>query len=328
MTKLYKIKERLSDYKKTADEIIGEFVAAENKAKARYSEMAFKEELNLNIFPKHAGKIRAEADWAIREINEILDEAEEEFTKWIMKPLDYSTAQTLDCIAKFDLRLSLPELQAIEPKVTESYFGQRIFEGIAGKSGYSVKIPNMKDCMDALQSVRNEAGFAISAYAGEVPFLGRELIGNWIYNNVDYGRYASFHHNLALNKLKSFSDIDRLEQLLELSKAPISYELSPKERKETKEKIVKLIKNGEVIEDEAIKIVEADPNFVGKLECFLSEEDGRGYAKEPEEKNALEKYFKIGGFRDPDPYQISQIRKMDGTSAGGKVDESILAEFK
>lgn len=329
MTKLEKIKDILRNYKKEADKEFEQFAKEEQRCRERYSEETFKHEMKTRIFPTAVGSLNGDREIAIINANVIFDEVEEEFTNWVTKPLDYSTAQTMDYINKFDLSLSLPELRAIEKKVTEGYFGQKIFRKIAEKSGYMVSnIPTMDECMDALERARKETKFALEAYAGEPPFLGREMIGDHIWNGISQGRYTTNHHIIALNKLKNTGDINELEEILQRTKAPIEYELSPDERKAISSKIKKIMVNGAINQETATELLKEDPNFVGKLESFLDEEDGRGYSKEHEDKETLEKYFQIGIYKPDSNYKITKVQKPEDSPNRGKVNEELLNQYK
>ena len=166
MTTFQKVKNLILAYRKFADQHYADYQAKEARARSKYNELGFQSEFIQKVWPEMAGKIWAECDDTIRKVEEVFDEIEQDFKKWVLEPLDGSTIQILDCVERFGLSLSLNELQVLGGSVRSSYLGTKIFAGLAEKNGYSVNAPSMKEYQDALAAARNNAKLAIRAYAG------------------------------------------------------------------------------------------------------------------------------------------------------------------
>lgn len=271
MTKYEKIAKLIREYQQRADKHFEKYKKEEAAAREKFSPEGFKSEFMRGTWPKFAGLARADADSIFREITYIFDEIEEDFKKYVMAPLDASIVQILDCIGKFDLNLSLNELQVIEQSVKGSYFGTKIFSGLCHKNGYIINIPEMKDYMEALRSARENTKVAIMAYAGssEKGFPGRDLIAEREWNGIKQGEYEVYHLTMAENFLHSGGTLERLEKMWIQAQAPILYTLTSREAKKVGESIKKIVgKNGEVDKEAAAEVLKQEPDFKSKLQSM------------------------------------------------------------
>ena len=136
MNKIDKIKSIIKKHQKDMDKHFAAYQKAEWTARERLSESAFKTEFMQETYPKFVGEAQAAADIAVLEANNIFDEIQDDLSKWMMRPIDASTAQVLDCINKFDLHMSFDELRILEQGVLKagSYLANRVFDGLCKKT--------------------------------------------------------------------------------------------------------------------------------------------------------------------------------------------------
>lgn len=272
MTKFEKIKEIIANFQKNADRHYSTYQERERLARAKYSPEGFREEHMMKTFPETMGQARASADIAIKEINDVFNDIDADLKKWIMKNLDASTVQILDCIKNFDLQLSLDELKVIEESVRSSYLGTRIFEGISEKNGYCVNNPRMEEYQSALKSARNNASLAVRAYAGspDNKFPGKDLLQKWEKDGVVLGNYEIFHMLYAYQYLQK-GELDRLEQMFDSTRAPMHYTLSDKEAEKVKKSIEGIVQGGKLNRKAAQQLLKKDPGIKSKLESMPSD---------------------------------------------------------
>ncbi|NDO70434.1 hypothetical protein FMM80_18015 [Schaedlerella arabinosiphila] len=135
MNKIDKIKLIIKRHQKDMDKHFATYQKAEQTARARLSESAFKTEFMQETYPKFVGEAQAAADMAVLEINNLFDDIQEDLSAWMMKPLDIGTAQILSCINQFSLQMSFDELRILEQGILKSgsYLGNRIFDGLCKK---------------------------------------------------------------------------------------------------------------------------------------------------------------------------------------------------
>lgn len=267
MTKFEAIKQIIENFQEKADLIFSDYNKKVAHAKGFYSEAQFGLEF-AGIWGAGSGKLSGEAQEAILEINDIFEGIEGEFRKWMMKPISDNLLQTLNCIRDYGLKLSKPELEILQDAVKGSYFGSKIFSGIAKESGYFVKFPDMAAFMELLHSAKADSQLAINAYAGKLPEMpGRDLLGTWRYNGIEYGEYQTFHMNFAANFLGRENSIDRAANLWMNSIATANFELTEAE----KERIKELFKDNSISKEQVIEMFEADPDLINKLDMCGSE---------------------------------------------------------
>lgn len=268
MNKFRKIKKVISDYQKKSDKLFESYKEEEATDRTLYSAEGFREKFIQEKWVKFAAEAQSNADIVIIELNNMFDEIREDLNNWMMKPLDPSVVQVLNCVGQFGLRLSIDELRVIESNIRESYMGMRIFEGLAEKNGYGVTAPKMKQYVDLLESARGNAELAVRAYAGraENGFPGRDLLSEWCYNNVSYGEYQDYHLVMAELFLQEGGELDHLEQLFESTSAPMKYTLNAKETEKMKKSLESIVDtNGNVDKKAASQLREHDPDFIDKL---------------------------------------------------------------
>lgn len=268
MNKFRKIKKVIQGYQKKSDKLFESYKAAETSAREKYSAEGFRTEFIQKDWVKFAAEAQSNADIAVIELNNMFGEIRDDLSSWMMKPLDPSVVQVLNCVSQFGLSLSLDELRVIESSVRESYMGMRVFEGLALKNGYGVTAPKMKQYIDSLESARGNAEIAVRAYAGhaEDGFPGTDLLSDWIYNGISYGEYEDYHKVAAELFLNDGGELDRLEQLFESTSAPMKYVLNAQETEKVKKSLESIIdKNGEVDEKAASQLKKNDPDLFDKL---------------------------------------------------------------
>lgn len=330
MNKIEKVKDVIRQFQNKADRLFAEYQSKENWARNRYSKDAFAVEFRTNIWPKYVGRLRADTDAAIKEINDLFDEIEQDFNTWIMRPLRSETLQTLTCIKDFDLKIGLPELRVIEKSTKDSYFGSRIFSALAQKAGYQVNIVDMERCMKELQSARKNSATAVRAYAGDSPFPGRDLLGEWQYSGIVMGEFQIFHLTYAFSFLKNGGELDRLQKTWETIKAPMQYRLTPEESEKVKREIEKIVdirgEEPKIDEVTATKLLEDMPDILNRLESMDKDYKYKELAKKyfaSLDTSIMEKETKEAEINKSNisPGFIDSPRRE-------KVDDSVLAQYK
>lgn len=297
MKKFEKIQEKIKEYQQKADALFEKFSAEEAKARQRFSEVAFNEEM-LNMFPKYAGQIRAEADWTVREIEEIFNEIEDEFQSWIVKPIPVDFLQMLSAIKDYGIKLSMPELKVFESKTKGSYFGNKLFAEVARENGYFVKVADMPAFLQLLNSARSDASLAVLAYSGSAPdYIGKELINDWEFEGVKQGRYQSFHMYFAYNFLKTENSIVRAEKMWESTSISVEYTLTEEEKKKIKEVEDVYKTDPELAKKRLDDLMMLDSDFLNKMELS----GGELY-------NVFNRYIQTGNFNEPnDEFGVTHI---------------------
>lgn len=285
MNKIDKLKEKIKQYQKKADEHFAKYKEAERQAREKYSESGFKEEFVHGTWVRMAGQARADADAAIREVMDIFDSIQEDFGNWVLRPLNKDMVEVLNCVNSFGLGLSISELRIIEKGTKDSYIGTRIFAGLAEKNGYKVSVPMADEYINALRSARKDVDFVIRAYAGNGPeYPGRDLIQERVWNGINMGEYDSKHLYMASNFLREGGTLDRLEALWDSAKEPLEYVLNANEAEKVKKSIKKMIDpNGEVNKEAAAEVIKGEPDFVNRLKSMPK--------SEMKEFDSVSKYF-------------------------------------
>lgn len=325
MNKIDKIKSLIQEFQRKQDKLYSRYQAAEKEAREKYSESGFRNKFMLNTWPQYAGKAQADADSTIREISYLIDEAQEEFDSWVMKPLDANVVSMLNCISSFNLSLSMQELKIIERKISGAYLGMRIFAGLCEKNGYGVQIPTADKYSEALKHARVDTELAVRAYAGKAPsYEGRDLIGDWIFEGISQGPYQDFHLYMAANFLHEGGTLDRLAELWDSANAPLVYTLNPSETERVKKQLDKIVVHGEVDKKAANELFKAEPDFKNRFES-LPKEELKKY-------ESVSKYF---GLTDNKKEKIQESKISPSMEQAAKymsnrqpVDENLLAKFK
>lgn len=325
MNKIDKIKNIVLDFQQKQDKLYSRYQASEKEARSKFSEQGFKTEFMLNTWPQYAGKAQANADSTIREVSYLLDEAQEEFDAWVMRPLDANVVSMLNSISSFNLSLSMQELKIIEQKISGAYLGMRIFAGLCEKNGYSIQIPTADKYIEALKHARVDIELAVRAYAGKAPsYEGRDLIGDWIFEGISQGPYQDFHLYIASNFLHENGTLDRLAELWDSSNAPLQYTLNPLETEKVKKQLDKIVDHGEIDKKAADELTKAEPNFINKL-LSMPEGSMKGY-------EAVSKHFNLTDNKKEKAQEsrISPSMEMAAQYASSRqpIDESLLAKFK
>lgn len=289
MTKIQRVKEIVRKQNAEMDRLASEYKKQERRAREKFSEQGFKTEFMVKTWPKYAGEARSNVDIAIAEINSIFGEISEDFQCFIMRPIKPDILQTLNLIQQFDLELSLTELKTIEKSVSDSYFGFRILSGLAKKAGFSVTTLDMDTLTKEIESTRKNTENAVKMYAGKAPdFEGRDLLGEWTYQGVNYGEYNAYHIMYAADFLNNNCQLDQLENMFKTLNAPMKYELDREEKERVMDKVDSIIDpyGGAVDKEKADKLVEEIPDILSRLESISDDL--------PNKKTAIE-YFTLQG---------------------------------
>lgn len=284
MTKFEKLRSILKDFMNNADQHYSDYRERENKARAKYSDTGFQDEFMKKIYPEMAGKAWAEADATIKKVNEVLDSLEKDLNEFMMRPINESTAQTLNCINSYGVSLSLNELRILEQPMRETYMGSRIFVELAKRNGYSVSIPTMKEYQDALNSARANINLVIKAYAGKADdgYPGKDLLPPWESRGVNMGAYQHYHLYFSQNYLHEGGELDRLESLWSENGTPMVYHLTEQEEEKVRQGVKSFLHNGEIDKKAAQELIKKEPDFKDKLtsmpdEFFAGKEALIGY---------------------------------------------------
>lgn len=270
-TKFQQIKKVVANYHKTAEGLFKSYNSQIERARQRYSEQAFKME-SATIWGEHNGTLAGYREDAKGKVKELCDDVREDFRKWVLKPISGDLLQTLNCIDKFGMKLTLPELEILSEETKNSFFGSRIFGEIAKKNGYfTVDIPDAGRFSEALKRVENSATFSIDAYAGtaENHFWGRDIIGEWTYSGVTQGEWQPYHWIAATQFLDPKNNsVDYAEQLFGERDIDVSFKVMPEEEKRIKEKIESLPEDEAARKARIREFVDAEPDIVNKLKLM------------------------------------------------------------
>lgn len=272
MTNFQKVRELIAKYQKDADRYYANYKAKEEAARKKYSSEGFQQEFMQQTWVKMTGQAWADADEAIKKVMEVFDDIEKDLSDWMMHPLDESTTQILNCIGNFSLKLSLNELQIIEKSLRDSYFGLKIFSGLCEGNGYHIDAPSMKQFQDALKAARSNASLAVRAYAGspDEKYPGRDLLQRWESKGVVLGEYEPFHLFYAYNYLQN-GELDRLEQMWGVARAPMRYSLTSDEAEKVRQGVKSFLHDGEIDKKAAQALIKREPAFKDKLTSMPNE---------------------------------------------------------
>ncbi len=325
MTTFQKVKNLILAYRKFADQHYADYQAKEARARSKYNELGFQSEFIQKVWPEMAGKIWAECDDTIRKVEEVFDEIEQDFKKWVLEPLDGSTIQILDCVERFGLSLSLNELQVLEGSVRSSYLGTKIFAGLAEKNGYSVNAPSMKEYQDALAAARNNAKLAVRAYGGlpDEGYPGKDLLQKWENKGVMLGEYQPYHLFYTANFLHEGGELDRLEEMWKKTHAPMVYRLNESEVGKVKKAVGNIMHDGEVDKKAAQELIKKDPDFKDKLQSMPDDFF--------EGKEALVNHFRLNEKEEKEESLItpgSRKAAEYGANRFQRVDAETLKQFE
>lgn len=325
MTTFQKVKNLILAYRKFADQHYADYQAKEARARSKYNELGFQSEFIQKVWPEMAGKIWAECDDTIRKVEEVFDEIEQDFKKWVLEPLDGSTIQILDCVERFGLSLSLNELQVLEGSVRSSYLGTKIFAGLAEKNGYSVNAPSMKEYQDALAAARNNAKLAVRAYGGlpDEGYPGKDLLQKWENKGVVLGEYQPYHLFYTANFLHEGGELDRLEEMWKKTHAPMVYRLNESEVGKVKKAVGNIMHDGEVDKKAAQELIKKDPDFKDKLQSMPDDFF--------EGKEALVNHFRLNEKEEKEESLItpgSRKAAEYGANRFQRVDAETLKQFE
>lgn len=317
MTTFQKVKNLILAYRKFADQHYADYQAKEARARSKYNELGFQSEFIQKVWPEMAGKIWAECDDTIRKVEEVFDEIEQDFKKWVLEPLDGSTIQILDCVERFGLSLDLNELRVLEDAVRSSYLGTKIFAGLAEKNGYSVNAPSMKEYQDALAAARNNAKLAVRAYGGlpDEGYPGKDLLQKWENKGVVLGEYQPYHLFYTAGFLHEGGELDRLEEMWGEARAPMVYRLNESEVGKVKKAVGNIMHDGEVDKKAAQELIKKDPDFKDKLQSmpddFFEGKDALVNHFRLNEKEEKEESLITPGSRKAAEYGANRFQRVD-----------------
>lgn len=325
MTRFSKIKQVISDFQKKMDKHYSSYKAREAEARLKFSSSGFVTEFQQKTWPQMAGDAWSNSDFAINKVMELFDETEEELKKFVMRPLDASMIQVLNCIDSFGIFLSLKELKIIESAVRESYWGTRIFTGLAQKSGYQVNVPTVDSYQKALETARSNAKLAIRAYAGTPSegYPGRDLLQKWESRGIVMGEYEPYHLFFAANFLHEGGELDRLEEMWGEARAPMVYRLNESEVGKVKKAVGNIMHDGEVDKKAAQELIKKDPDFKDKLQSMPDDFF--------EGKEALVNHFRLNEKEEKEESLItpgSRKAAEYGANRFQRVDAETLKQFE
>lgn len=289
MNKFDKIIEIVKDYQKEANKIFSEYQKAEKKARERYQPEAFKTEFIAGQWPGYAGKARAMADIAIKEVDALFDSLRTELDQWATAKVEPGILETLRYVRDFGLRLSRYELQAVEPGIRDSYMGQKIFSAIARSSGFETSAVQMDELINSLTSARSATAYNIRCFAGSPAdgFPGRDLIDHRFVDGNDWGEYSPIDMtNASLFPTKN-GGIRTAQALWERSRAPMHYELTSQEADRLMGEIEKAADlSGHVSKDAADRLITAIPDILDRMDSLPD--------TDREDVKSLRRYYVLG----------------------------------
>lgn len=149
----------------------------------------------------------------------------EDFTKWMIKPVDANMMATLNSLQNFGIKLSKEELTVLKDALQDSYFGSKILAEIARQNGYVLKTPDTTEFMSALHQVEDFAGVAVRSYAGKNSTDGADLLGQWTVGGVDCGDIPIWQRVNAARYLEKDTTLSDAQKLWDASHVPSILEL-------------------------------------------------------------------------------------------------------
>ena len=196
----------------------------------RYSEKEFLLQ-SATIWGDASGKMAAEREIPIDKISEIEKDIQEDFRRWMIKPLDNNLLQTMNCIRNFELKMSIDELEVLKDRVQDSFFGLRILGEVAKSSGYFFDVPKMGDFTRKLHTAVSNAKDAVECYSGSAPeFPGKDLLGEWTVSGISQGEYPVWRRLGAADYLEKDTSAKEAEEAWNASKIPLEFKVTKKER--------------------------------------------------------------------------------------------------
>ena len=267
MTGFEEIRKIVSGFQKKADGYFRDYNAKMNRARERYSEKEFMLQ-SATIWGDASGKMKAEREIAIDKISEIEKDIQEDFRRWMIKPLDNNLLQTMNYIRNFELKMSIDELEVLKDSVQDSFFGLRILGEVAKNSGYFFDVPKMGDFTRKLHTAVSNAKDAVECYSGSAPeFPGKDLLGEWTVSGISQGEYPVWRRLGAADYLEKDTSAKEAEEAWNASKIPLEFKVTKKE----KERISKMIGNPASEEEKRERIrqlADADPDIINKIKTF------------------------------------------------------------
>lgn len=156
------------------------------------------------------GDVRFSADQAVQNVTLAFDDIISEINDWSIEvpSSDFLTlAQTVD---RFDLPLTIDEIKMLSQSAAGSYFGQKILNGYAMKSGLQYPFMTIDALLQMIRNAKNDCILSIQAYSGDYPQLADY---GWI--TEESGKYESFRRLFASEYLdKTDSSLMRLKESL------------------------------------------------------------------------------------------------------------------
>ena len=289
MDKFTKIIEIVKDYQKEVDKIFSDYRKAEKKAREKYQPEAFKIEFIAGQWPNYAGRARAMADGAVREVDALFDSLRTELDQWATAKVEPGILETLRYVRDFGLRLSRYELQAIEPGIRDSYMGQKIFSAIARSSGFETGVVQMDELINSLTSARSATAYNIRCFAGSPAdgFPGRDLIDHRFVDGNDWGEYSTIDMTNASLFPHKNGNIRTAQALWERSRAPMRYELTSQEADKLMSEIEKAADlHGHVSKEAADRLIAVIPDILDRMDSLPD--------ADREDVRSLKKYYAIG----------------------------------
>ena len=158
----------LEVHRNKVDKLITEFRKQDASNRATFSDAYYKTS-HEELVSKYKEKIAAEKSRASETVNLHIDNIQTSLNNWICSPISESTVNLLLLIKSSGMKLSMAEVEALEGKVGNSYFGNRLVTQLAQENG--VSLPRERASLDvyerALKNCISASSIIVGGYYGD-----------------------------------------------------------------------------------------------------------------------------------------------------------------
>lgn len=184
------IQKLLKHHKDSVDKIIVRYRKDDEEPQKKFKEDYFLSYHQNNLIEKQTAFYALQQKTA-DDINFQLDGIQDSLIRWVTRPMaDEKKFNLLMSMFSSGLKLSEAEIEAFSGSIGDSYFGARLVEQIAEKSGvvgsWTYCPFHLDTYISALKNIRNQCDIFVSGYCGEEPcrdlFMSDNTPANYVIN--------------------------------------------------------------------------------------------------------------------------------------------------
>lgn len=182
----------LDCYKTRIDKIIREYRADQGKNEKIYNAQMCEKLKNESLAKRKAEYIEEQRNIAVR-VNGILQDTQDCLKRWISAPVRADQLALLQAMVSTGIKLTPPELEALQESIGNNYFAWRLMQKVAetsGIRGFRSRF-NLEKYLSMLQRVKNEAEIFIAGYCGSGADYSPEFLNTEEYHNAKTLSYAA-----------------------------------------------------------------------------------------------------------------------------------------